>query len=154
MLAEFTVTAEAPVELNVTDCVAIALTTTLPNETVVAFTLRVPFPAGDSCRAKVVDVPPALAVMVAVCDEPTAAAAAVKPTLVALAGTVTLAGTVRDALLLARLMLMPLVGAAAVKLTVHATDPAPPIEAALQETAFSAAGAATPAALMLTAMLP
>jgi hypothetical protein len=154
MLAEFTVTAEVPVELNVTDCVAVVLITTLPKEILVAFTPSFPVPAGESCKANVAETPPAVAVIVAVCDELTAPAAAVNPTVAVPAGTVTLPGTATAASLLARLTVMPLVGAAAVKLTVHGSDPAPLIEAVLQETALSAAGAATPAALMLTTMLP
>jgi hypothetical protein len=83
----------------------------------------------------------------------TAKTEAVNPALVALGGTVTLAGTFTAALLLARLTLVPPLGAAAVKLTVQASVPAALIEATLQEMALSV-GAATPAALMLTTMLP
>jgi hypothetical protein len=91
--------------------------------------------------------------MIAVCDVLTAATAAVKLALVALAATVTVAGTVTAALLLARLTLRPAIGAAAVSFTVQASDPAPVMAALPQETALTA-GAASPTALMLTTTFP
>jgi hypothetical protein len=58
----------------------------------------------------------------------------VKPPLVAFAATITDAGTVTDTLLLDRLTANPPAGAAAVRLTVQASDPPPVIEALLHDT--------------------
>ena len=61
--AELTVTAALPVEESVTDCVDGVFRFTSPKATVVAFTLSVGT-AALSCREKVWDVVPALAVRV------------------------------------------------------------------------------------------
>ncbi len=58
---------------------------------------------GPSCKAKPVETPPALAVRDADCVVVTDEAVALNPILVALAGTVTVDGTVTAALLLERL---------------------------------------------------
>jgi len=71
----------------------------------------------------------------------------VNPAVVAFAGTVTVAGTVTAALLLARLTLRPPLGAAADSVTVHASDPDPVMDPLLQESTFNAAGAAVPVPL-------
>lgn len=63
----------------------------------------------------------------------TAETVAVKVALVAPAATVTLAGTVADALLLASVTAMPLVGAAAVRVSVQLSVPSPVNDALLQE---------------------
>jgi hypothetical protein len=68
----------------------------------------------------------------------TAETAAEKPTLVALTGTVTEAGTVTAVLLLDRLTAMPLPVAGPLSVTVQASVPEPDIEDAVQETALSA----------------
>ena len=78
-----------------------------------------------------------MAVTVAVCDEVTAATVAEKPAVVDPAATVTFAGTVTDVLLLASRTLTPPVGAAPVRVAVHASVPALLIEAWLHETAVS-----------------
>ena len=59
-----------------------------------------------------------------------------KPALVALAGTVTEAGTVTAALLLDRLTLNPPLGADLLSVTVHASVPAPVIDEFAQEKAL------------------
>ena len=103
--------------------------------------------------------------MVAVCDELTDATAAVKLALVKDAAIVTEAGTVTAELLLAKVTASPPVGAAAVKLTVHASDPAPAIEGVLHDTVLTAgvaggaggaggASGATAVALMFTIRFP
>ena len=69
-------------------------------------------------------VPPALAVKVAVWVELTTATVAVNDALVTPAATVTEAGTVTAALLLAKLTVNPPVPAAAVSVTVQASLPA------------------------------
>ena len=70
---------------------------------------------------------------------------------VALAGTVTEAGTVTAGLLLARLTTSPPAGAGVPRLTVHASVPAPVIELLAQEIAPIAD---IPDPLMFTVMLP
>ena len=74
------------------------------------------------------DALPALAVTVSVCVVVTGATVAVNPALVALAGIVTVVGTVTDALLLERLTVNPPEGAAEVSVTVHASVPEPVID--------------------------
>jgi len=73
--------------------------------------------------------------------DPTADAAAVKPALVAPAGTVTVAGTVTAALLLDRPTLSPPVGAAVFNFTVHALFANPDTDALLHESELTAADA-------------
>ena len=65
-----------------------------------------------------------------------------KATLLALAGTVTVAGTATAALLLERLTLSPPLPAAVLRFTVQASLPVPVIETLVQVSAFSAPGAA------------
>jgi hypothetical protein len=73
-----------------------------------------------------------LAVSVAVCEVLTDDTVALNPALVAVAGTVTEAGTETALLLLASPTAIPPVGAEPVSVTVHASVPAPVIEALLQ----------------------
>ena len=148
--AALTVTGTVPVEVKVTGCgVAVVFTTTLPNAKLVALMLSAGT-AAFNCRAKVLDRPPALAVIVTACAVATEATVAVNPTLVAFAGTVTVLGTVTAELLLDRLTLSPPLGAAAVSVTVHASVPDPVMTPLLQYSALSAAGAAVPVPLRLT----
>jgi len=72
-----------------------------------------------SWSATVCEVPPAVAVNVAVCVELTAAAVAVNVALVAFAKTVTVEGTVTAVLLLLKLTVAPPLGAAALSVTVQ-----------------------------------
>ncbi len=81
-----------------------------------------------SCRAKVFDTLPELAVRVAVCAVLTEETVAVKLVVVEPAATVTEAGTVTDELLLARLTVKPPLGAAALSATVQESVPAPVID--------------------------
>jgi hypothetical protein len=85
------------------------------------------------------DTLPALAVTVSVCVVVTEATVAVNVALDALVGTVTVAGTVTAALLLERLTANPPVGAAAVNVTVHASDPDPDIDEVPQVSPLNAA---------------
>jgi hypothetical protein len=62
-VAPFTVTGTVPVEVKVTDCVAGVLTTTSPNATLVALMLSASI-AAFSCRGKLLNTLPALAVIV------------------------------------------------------------------------------------------
>jgi hypothetical protein len=77
--------------------------------------------------------------------------AAEKAALVAPAATVTVAGTVTELLLLARLTVKPPLGAAAFRETVQASVPAPVMEAFVQESTVSTG---TPVPLRLTAADP
>jgi hypothetical protein len=132
----------------------------LPNATLVALALNARAGADDNCRAKPPDAPPAVAVNVTVSAVVTAATVALKLALVALAGTVTDAGTVTARALLARLTANPPEGAAAVRLTVHASVPEPVILLLEQESVLRAGGgvidggAAIAAALKFTTTSP
>ena len=74
----------------------------------------------------------------------TAAAVAVKFALVAPAGTVTEAGTVTTLLLLAKLTVNPPVAAAALRVTVQLSVPAPVNDALPQVRAFNTGGGCPP----------
>src|SRR5271170_2224697 len=116
-VAALTVTASVPVELSVRVCVEAVLTGTLPNATLAGLMLNVWATTAFNRRAKLVETPPALA------------------------GTVTVAGTVTAALLLARLTLRPPLAAAAVNVTVQLSLPDPVMDALLQVSPLSAPGA-------------
>ena len=97
--------------------------------------------------------------MVADCDELTDAAEAVKLVLVEDAATMTEAGTVTAELLLAKVSARPPEGAAAVKPTVQASDPALAIEGVRHDTVLTAGvadsvGGATAVALIFTITFP
>jgi hypothetical protein len=94
---------------------------------------------------------PVAAVNVMVCALVTEATFAVNVPVVAPAGTDRLAGTVTALPLLASDTLMPPVGAALDKLTVHASASDPVIELLLQFTALTVGVTAVPVALRLTA---
>src|SRR5258707_15030837 len=87
-VAALTVTAAVPVDVKVTDCEAGEFSTTLPKDTLLAFTLSVGTDAFN-CSAKLFETLLAVAVRVAVCVELTADALAVKLMVLAVAGTVT-----------------------------------------------------------------
>jgi hypothetical protein len=146
------VTGAVPLEVSVTDCVAAVFRLSLPNARVVAPMLSVGT-AAFNCRAKVLERLPALAVSVTAWAVVTEATVDVNPALVAPAATVTVAGRVTAALLLARLTLRPPVGAAPVKVTVQTSLPDPVNEAFVQETVLKVA-AATPVPLRLIAAVP
>lgn len=129
-------TAALPVDFNVTALVAIVFSTTRPKETLVVLRLRVGVD-GPSCRLKVFETPPEVAVKVAVWAELTVATVAVNPMLDESASTVTTAGTVTAALLLERFTLTPSLATFEVSDTVQASVPAPVIDPLLQESAFS-----------------
>ena len=85
-----------------------------------------------------------MAVRVTVRAVVTEAIVAEKVTLVAVAGTVTVAGRVTARLLLERLTLSPPLPAAELRVTVQASVPDPVIEALMQESALGVPGAAVP----------
>jgi hypothetical protein len=133
------ITGAVPVELRVRVWFALCPVWTSPKFTLLELTLNVGVAsvgetAGDICKAKVLDALPALALSVAVCVVETEATEAMKPALVAFAATITDVGTVTDAILLDRCTANPPAGAAAVRPTVQASDPAPVIAALLHDT--------------------
>lgn len=151
--AALIVTDEVPVEVRVRDCVDGMHSPTSPNAKLVVLTLSVDVDAeGFNCRPKVLEMLPALAVNVTACAVVTDETVAVNEALVALAATATVAGTLTAALLLARLTLSPLLGAAAFSVTVHASVPDPVMDALLQESALNAA-VDTPVPLRLIAVV-
>jgi hypothetical protein len=152
-VAELMVTGAVPVELNVTGNVEAVFTVTLPNARLVGLTVNVGT-AAFSCKAKLLETLPALAVRVTACAVVTEETVAVNPALLALAGTTTVAGTVTAALLLARATLKPPLPAAVVSVTVHASLPAPVIDALLQDNALNVAGTAVPVPVRLTTAVP
>jgi hypothetical protein len=95
--------------------------------------------AGDRVNSKDFETLPAVAVRVALCVVVTEATVAVKLAVVAPAATVTLTGTVTEALLLERVTAMPPVGAAAFSVTVQLSVPAPEMDAFVQLRALNAA---------------
>jgi hypothetical protein len=124
-------------------------TTTLPNEMLVAFRVRVGVPAFN-CSESACEVPPVVAVSVTDCALLTLATLAVKAALVAVAGTVTELGTVTVPLLLDRPTLTPPVGAEPDKLTVHESASAPVMDVLLQATALTVGITTVPVPLRLT----
>jgi hypothetical protein len=92
-----------------------------------------------SCRANVLDTLLAFAVTVTACAVDTEATVAVNEVAVAFAGTVTVAGTVTEALLLDRPTANPPDGAAEVSVTVQASVPEPVMDDVLQVIPLNAA---------------
>jgi hypothetical protein len=149
IVAELTVTAADPVELNVTDCVVGVLITTLPNDTLVALMLNVGV-AALSCSAKLCEPLPSVAVNVAVWAVLTKETVAVKLALLAPTGTVADAGTMTERLLLAKATLTPPLGAAPLSVTVQASVPDPVIDELVQERALNPGMLTVPVPLRLT----
>jgi hypothetical protein len=101
--AELIVTATLPLEVTVTDFVTAVPTETLPKAREVALRLTAGVTAaGESAMLNVSAVPPACAVIVAVCAVVTPATVALNPALTAPDFTVTPFGTVTAGLLLVR----------------------------------------------------
>ena len=151
--AELMVTGAVPMEVNVTGCVDAVFTVTLPNPKLVVLTVNVGA-AAFSCRVKLLETLPALAVSVTACAVVTDDTVAVNPALVALAGTTTVAGTITAALLLARPTLKPPLPAAAVSVTVQVSLPDPVIDPLLQESTLKPAGTAVPVPVRLITAVP
>jgi hypothetical protein len=133
-----TVTGDPPVEVRITDCVDAVFRPTLPNATLVAFKVSVAAD-GVSSRAKALETLPALAVRVTAWADDTGETVAAKVALVAPAATLTVDGTVTEALLLERLTLSPPVAAAALRVTVQISVPAPVKDELVQVNALNAA---------------
>lgn len=147
---EFTVTAAVPLEVNVSVCVVVEFTITLPKETLVAFRLSAGAPAFN-CRESDFEVLPVVAVSVTDCVLLTEATFAVNVALVAAAGTVTETGRVRALLLLERATPTPPVGAEPDRLTVHVSASDPVTEVLLQDIVFTVGATVVPAPLRLSA---
>jgi hypothetical protein len=145
---ELMVTGDVPVEVNVTGSVVGVFNVTLPNARLAGLIVNVAA-AAFNCRAKVLETLPALAVRVTACAVVTDVTVAVNPALVAFAATVTEAGTVTAALLLARLTVKPPLPAAALSVTVQLSLPAPVIDALLQERALNTPAPAPPVPVRL-----
>jgi hypothetical protein len=150
---ELMVTGAVPVEVNVTGSVDAVFTVTLPNGRLAGLTVNVGT-AAFSCRAKLLETLPALAVSVTACAVVTDDTVAVNPALVALAGTTTVAGTVTAPLLLVRPTLKPPLPAAVVSVTVQGSLPDPVMDALVQESALKPAGAVVPVPVRLITAVP
>jgi hypothetical protein len=133
--AALMVTGAVPVDVSVSDCFEAVLTATLPKLTLPALTLRVGIvgAVAFNCSEKLLELLFADAVNCTDCAEVTADTVALKLAVVALAGTVTVAGTVTAPLSLLRLTLCPPLPAAPLIVTVQASVPAPVMDPVLQE---------------------
>jgi hypothetical protein len=96
------VTAAVPVEVTVTSLEAGVPTGLLPNATELGLKLRAGMVGGDNVIVNVATVPPACAVIVAVCGVVKELTVALNPVLLAPALTVTALGTATVGLLLLR----------------------------------------------------
>jgi hypothetical protein len=139
-----------PEEVRMTDLVAAVFTATLPKTRLLALRPKVGMKA-FSWSWTVLETVPEVAVRVADCVVVTESIVAKKATLVALTGTVTVAGSVTAGLLLERLTFSPPLPAATLRNTVQESVPDPVIEALAQENALSVPGAAVPVPLSITA---
>ncbi|MFP5228637.1 MAG: hypothetical protein ACLGXA_13515 [Acidobacteriota bacterium] len=139
MVAPLMVSGAVPLEVSRTVCVAGVFTLTLPKATLVEPRVRagVPLPAGFNCRVSVSELLLSNAVSVAVCAEVTAVAIAVKTALDAPEATMTEAGNWIAPLLLLRFTVTPRLPAACVSVTLHASVPAPVMEAVTQVSALN-----------------
>jgi hypothetical protein len=134
--AELIVTAVVPVDVNVTGNVDAVLTATLPNTRLDGLIVNVACAALRSSMTKLCEAPSKVAVNVTDSADLTADAFAVNFALVAFAGTVTVAGTVTAALLLAKLKFV-LFLVAALSVTVQVSLPAPVIDELPQDNDFN-----------------
>lgn len=147
------ITGAVPEDVRVRDCDAVCPTFTLPKFILFVLMLRVGT-AALSCRAKLFETPPAVAVSAAVCTVLTEFTVAENEALVALAGTVTVAGKITAPLLLVSPMLIPPLGAALFSVTVHASEPAPVIDALPHARALKTGALAMPVPLSATTAEP
>lgn len=148
-VAELMVSAAVPDEVSVTACVVDDPTVTSPKDRLVLLIVRVAFSA-SSCSSNTLDTPLALAVRVAVSFEFTARAVAVKLAFVEPAAIVTVAGTVTLLSLLVRVTTVPPVGAAALRVTVQLSVPAPVMVPLAQVSELTAPVVESPVPLRVT----
>ena len=151
---EAMVTGAVPVEVSVTGSVDTVFTVTLPNAKLAALMVSAGTVVVDaatfSCRVKLFEALPALAVSVAACALVTDDTVATNTALLALAGTAIVAGTLTAELLLVRPTLKPPPPAAELSVTVQASLPDPVIDALLQENATKVLVPAVPVPVGLT----
>jgi hypothetical protein len=152
-IAELMVTGAVPLEVSVTGSVDGVFSVTLPNARLGRLTVNAGT-AAFNCSAKVFDAPPVLAVRVTDCPVVTDVTVAVKPVLVAFAGTTTVAGTVTAVPLLLNPTLTPPLPAAELSVTVHVSFPAPVSDALLQDSKLNVPGTAVPVPLNPTIAVP
>lgn len=142
---EFIVTAVVPVDERVSVCAAGVFTATSPKSTLAELKVSAG-PAGLSCRAKVFDAAPTLAVSVTKSTAVAGETDAVNEALVEPAATIAVAGTVTSESLLVRFTTNPPLPAAAFSVTMHWSVPVPEIAVRVQ---FSPLRPGTPVPLKL-----
>jgi hypothetical protein len=131
------VTGAVPVDVNVTGSVVGVFTVTLPNATLAELMVNVGT-AAFSCKAKLLETLPALAVRATAWADATDNTLAMNPAMLAFAGTINMAGTVTATLLLARLTAWPPLPAGVISVTVQGSLPDPVMNALLQANALTA----------------
>jgi hypothetical protein len=144
-VAAVKVTGAVPLDVMLTDWVAGVFRSTSPKATLAALMVRVGVVA-FRVRERDFEIPPDVAVRVAVWAEVTATAEAVRLVLDAPEAMVRDAGTVSELLLLARVTGVAAV-AAPLRLTVHTSEPAPDSDVLLQESPLRVGAAACPVPL-------
>jgi hypothetical protein len=149
IVTELIVTLAVPVELSVSDCAAGTFTVVLPNAMLVEFTDSVAVPAFN-CRVRDFELPPVVAVSVIACALLTDATFAVNAADDAVAGTLTVLGTVTAELLLKSATLTPPEGAEPERLIVHASASDPMIEVLAHERPVTVGATVVPVPLRLT----
>ncbi|MFZ0745075.1 MAG: hypothetical protein WAM85_11755 [Terracidiphilus sp.] len=102
-----------------------------------------------NCKGKLFDTLPEVAIRVTAWAEVTDATVAENPILLAVAGMVTEAGTVTAELLLDKLTVTPLAGAALLSVTVQASVPAPAMDPLVQVSALNTGVLEAPVPLKL-----
>jgi hypothetical protein len=135
-VTELILTGALPVEFKVKAFVAAEFCATRPNEMLDVLRLNIGV-EGPSCKVKVSETPPAVAVRVADWLEVTVETVAENPMLEAFTGTVTEAGRLTAGLLLARLTFNPPLVKVEVSDTVQESAPAPVIDALLHDRALN-----------------
>jgi hypothetical protein len=140
-VADVMVTGAVPVALKVSGCVTGVLIAALPNEMLLRLVVSVGVDA-LSWSAKLLETPPALAIIVAVWVEETDDTVAVNGALAAFAGTRIVAGTITAALLLVKVRLRPPFAAAKLSVAKQADVPAPVTDATLHDSAVNEADGA------------
>jgi len=127
------VTGRSPLEVKVRGRVESPPMATFPKDRLSGLTLSVGT-VEASCSVKLFEAPPPVAVNVTVCAVDTGKKAAVKLAVLDPCGTPTVTGTTTAAELLARLTLWATADTAELKVTLHATWPAPLTEEVAQLT--------------------
>lgn len=151
-VAELMVSASVPEEVRVTAWVDDDPTVTPEKAMLFELSVRAAF-CPSSCSEKTFDSPPVVAVRTAVSLDVTLTAVALKVPVVDPAATVTVAGTVTSLVLLVRVTAVPPVGAAALRVTVQASVPAPVRVAFVQVRELRAPAVVSPVPLRLMSVV-